>query len=125
MCYKLVDDESGMIICQSVIQSATEPGTANLWVDPIKPLPPDVIHSINPDAMLDEMMAAADFDTPFSDVNKKDLVGSIPASTKSKTWQEMEQDWQLEHQEGIQQRYFHSYQPKSTKNKQHLIPNKI
>ena len=90
MCYKLVDDESGKIICRSVIQSATEHGTANLQVDPIEPLPPDAIHSTESDAMLDELMTAADFDTPFSDVNKKDPVDSIPAITKSKTWQEME-----------------------------------
>ena len=36
MCYKLVDDESGKIVCRSVIQSATELGTANLWIDPIE-----------------------------------------------------------------------------------------
>ena len=30
MCYKLVDDESGKIVCSSVIRSATEPGTTNL-----------------------------------------------------------------------------------------------
>ena len=90
MYYKLVDDESGKIICQSVIRSATEPGTTNLRIDPIEPLPPDAIHSTEPDTMLDEMMTAADFDTPFSDVNKKDPVDSIPAITKSKTWQEME-----------------------------------
>ena len=30
ICYKLVDDESGKIICHSVIWSATEPGTTNL-----------------------------------------------------------------------------------------------
>ena len=69
--------------------------------------------------MLDEMMTAADFDTSFSDVNKKDPVNSILASTKSKTWQEMEQSKQVEHQEDIQQRYFQSDQPKSMNNKQH------
>ena len=58
--------------------------------------------------MLDEIMTAADFDTPFSDVNKKDLVNLIPARTKSKTWQEMEKGKQLGHQEDVQQRYFHS-----------------
>ena len=40
MCYKRVDDESGKIVCRSVIRSATEPGTANLRIDPIKRLPP-------------------------------------------------------------------------------------
>ena len=36
----------------------------------------------------------------------------------------MEQDNQLEHQEDVQQRYFHSYQPKSTTNKQHQYPTR-
>ena len=30
MCYKLVDEESGKIICRSVILAAIEPGSANL-----------------------------------------------------------------------------------------------
>ena len=71
MCYKLVDEESGKIICRSVIRSATEPSTDILRIDPIEPLPPDATHNTNPDAMLDEMMTAADFKTPFSDVSKK------------------------------------------------------
>ena len=90
MCYKLVDDKSRKIICRSVIQSATEPNTANLRVDPIKPRSPNTIHSTESNTMLDEMMIAADFDTPFSDDNKKDPVNSIPARTKTKTWQEIE-----------------------------------
>ena len=110
MCYKLVDDESGKIICCSVIWSATEPGNANLRVDPIESLPSDA------DAILDEMMPTADFEIPLSYV---DPVDSIPVSTKSNTWQTIEQDNQLEHQEDVQQRYFHSSQPKSTANKQH------
>ena len=77
MCYKLVDDESRKVICRSVIRSATEPGTANLRVDPIEPLPP------YPDDILDEMMSASDFETPLSSVDPVDL---IPANTKSKTW---------------------------------------
>ena len=117
--YKLVDDESGKMICQSVIRSATEPGTANLRVDPIKPLPLDVIRNTEPAAMLDEMMTRADFKTLLSNVDMVDPVDSIPASTKSKTWQEMEQGRQLKHQEDIQQHYFRSYQPKSTENNQH------
>ena len=55
MCYKLVDDESGKIIYQSDIRSATEPDTANLCVDPIKPLPVDALHNIETDAMLCSM----------------------------------------------------------------------
>ena len=93
MCYKLVDNETGKIINRSVIRSATEPGTANLRVDPIEPLPPD------PHDILDEMMSTADFTTPLSTVHPVD---SIPASTKSKTWQEMEQDEYVEHKEDIQ-----------------------
>ena len=52
--------------------------------------------------MFDEKMTLADFEIPFSDVNMEDLVNSIPASIKSKTWQEMEQDRHQEHQEDIQ-----------------------
>ena len=89
-------------MCRSVIRSATEPGTANLRVDPIEPLPPDAIHNTDPDAMLDEMMTAADFNTPVSDVSKKDPVDSIPASTETMTWQEMERSKQVEHQEDVQ-----------------------
>ena len=73
--------------------------------------------------MLDEMMTMADFDTPFSDDNKKDPVDSIPASTKSKTWQEMERSKQVEHQEDVQQRYFNSYQPNFPK-QQHQYPTR-
>ena len=58
MCYKLVDEESGKIICRSVIRAATEPGSANLRVDPIEPLP-------TPDPALEEMMKAADFEAPI------------------------------------------------------------
>ena len=39
MCWKLVDDDSGEIICRSTIHSAIEPGSANLQVDPINSLP--------------------------------------------------------------------------------------
>ena len=35
MCWKLVDDVSGEIVCRSTICSAIKPGTANLQVDPI------------------------------------------------------------------------------------------
>ena len=111
MCYRLVDDETGKIICRSVIRLATEPGTANLQIDPIKPLPPDAIYNTEPGAMLDEMMTMADFNTPFSDVNKKDPFDLIPASTKSKTWQEIKRSKQVEQQEDVQQCYFHSYHP--------------
>ena len=119
MCYKLVDDESGKTVYRSVIWLATEPGTANLRVDPIEPLPSDATRNTKPDAILNEMMTCADFKTPLSNIDIIDPVDSIPASTKSKTWQEMEQESQLEHQEVVPQRYFHSHQPKFTANKQH------
>ena len=101
MCYKLVDEESGKIICRSVIRSATEPGTANLRIDPIEPLPPNATHNTNPDAMLDKMMKAADFKTPVSDVCKKVPVETTPASTETMNWRVMVQSKQVEHQEDI------------------------
>ena len=90
MCYKLVDDESGKIVCLSIIRSATEPGSANLRIDPIKPLPPDVIHSTEPDTMPDELMTLAEFKIPLLHLDEKDPVNLIPVNTKSKPWQEME-----------------------------------
>ena len=119
MCYKPVDDESGKIVCRSVIRSATEPGTANLRIDPIELLPPDATSTTELNAMLDKMMTRADFETLLSNIDMIDPINSIPASTKSKTWQEIEQDRHLEHQEDIKQRYVYSYQPKSTENKQY------
>ena len=68
MYHKLVDKESGKIICRSVIRAATEPGSTNLQNDPIEPLPP-------PDAILDELMTAADFKTPISSDKKKNFCG--------------------------------------------------
>ena len=56
------------------------------------------------------MMSTADFGTPLSSI---DPVDSIPASTKSRTWQEMEQDNYEEYQEDLQQRNFQSEQSKS------------
>ena len=84
MCYKFVDDESGKIVYQSVIISATEPGTSNLHIDPIKPLPPDVIHSTEPEAMIDELMTMINLNTPLLHINEKDPIDLIPASSKSK-----------------------------------------
>ena len=111
-----MDEESGKIICRSVIQSTTEADTAILQIDPIKPLPP-------PDAMLDEIMTAADFKTPVSSDNKKDPVDSTPASKDTMNWREMEQSNQVEHQEDIQQCYFNSYQPEVPK-QQHRYPTR-
>ena len=86
MCSKLVDDESGKIVCWSVIRSATEIGSANLRIDLIEPLPPDTIHSTEPDTMLDELMTMVDLKTPLLHLNEKDPVDLIPTSTKSKSW---------------------------------------
>ena len=119
MWYKLVDDESGKIICRSVIRSATEHATANLYIDPIKPLPPNAITNIEPDAMFDELMTFTDFKTPFSCRDEKDPVDLIPTSNKSKTWQEMERSKYEEHQEDLQQRHFYSSQSKSNNNIPH------
>ena len=86
MYCKLVDDERGKTVCQSVIRSATEPGTANLYIDPIELLPLNAIYSTEPDAILDILMTMADLKTPLLHLNEKDQIGLIPASTKSKTW---------------------------------------
>ena len=64
MCWKFVDDVSGEIICRSTISSVIEPDTANIQVDPIKPIPPNT----NPDYednLLVEFISLADFDIPF------------------------------------------------------------
>ena len=66
ICYKFVDDNSGKIICRSVIRSATKSGSANLQVDPIEPLPKDTIINTEEDAMFDKFMLFADFETPIS-----------------------------------------------------------
>ena len=65
MFYKLIDDENGKVVCRSVIQSATKPGTTNLWIDSIQLLPPDAISNTEPDAILDKMTTLADFKTLF------------------------------------------------------------
>ena len=123
MCCKLVDDESGKIVCRSVIRLVTEPSTANLRIDPIESLPPDAIHSTKPDAMLDELMTIADLNIPLSHLNENDLVDLILVSTKSKTWQDMERSKHTEHQEDLQQRYFYSSQPKLLQ-QQHQYPTR-
>ena len=65
MCYKLVDGESGKIVCRSVFYSATESGTANLRVDLIKSLPHNSICNTDPDDMLDELIATTDLNHLF------------------------------------------------------------
>ena len=87
MCYKFVDEKSGKVICRLVIRSATEPGSANLRIDPIKPLPP-------PDYNLDKMMTAANFKTPVSSGEKKDPVDSIPSTADTLNWREIDEEKQ-------------------------------
>ena len=86
--YKLIIDNNGKIICRSDIRLVIKPGSANLQVDSIKPLPNDALMDTEMDTILDKFMSLADFKTPVSQPNKKWLVNSIRISTKSKIWQE-------------------------------------
>ena len=104
MCWKLVDDVSGEIICRSTICFAIEPGTANLQVNPIEPNTEVKVESTENDELLDEFILLAGFETPFSRVHNKVPVASIPSSTKSKTWQDIERE--EDHHEDTQQQYF-------------------
>ena len=82
MCWKLVDDNSGEEIFRSIICSAIQPGTANLQVDPLKPLPTpvvDIVATTGTSAILDDFMSLANFETPFT---ASGPVDSIPDSTK-------------------------------------------
>ena len=81
MCYKLVDNNSWKKICRSIICLATKPGTANLQVNPIEPLLKNVILDIEEDTMLDKFMSLADFETPFSNENKKGPVNGWTGTT--------------------------------------------
>ena len=85
-----------------------------------------------PDPILDEMMSAADFETPFSTDKKKVPVETIPSDTDTMNWREMERSKQAEYQdhlqekyhehpEDIQQRHFNVQQPKFSK-RQHRYP---
>ena len=58
--------------------------------------------------MVDEFMSLTDFETAITQLAEKELIDSIPASTKSKTWQEMERGKQEGHHDDTQQHYFHS-----------------
>ena len=104
MCWKLVDDVSGVIICRSTIYSAIEPGTANLQVDPIEPRPD--ANSDHEDELFDAFTSLSDFDTLFLPMSEKGLVDPIPASTKSKTRQDIYRG--EEHLEDTNQPYFQS-----------------
>ena len=62
MCWKLVDDNSGEIINRSTIRSAIEPGSANLQVDPLEPIPKPVDDVTD---VLDDFMSLAILEHPF------------------------------------------------------------
>ena len=67
-------------------------------------------------------MSVADFATPFhSQQQLLDPVDSIPDSTKSRTWQDIERG--KEYPEDGQQRHFQSEQPKATVHK-HRYPTR-
>ena len=51
MCWKLVNDVSGEIVCRSTIRSAIEPGTTNLQVNPIEPNPEVKVESTENDKL--------------------------------------------------------------------------
>ena len=110
MYWKLVDDNSGEIICRSTIRSTIEPGTANLQVDPLEPLP-DPIDDTKHDDLLDDLMSLANFNAPLSHTTKTSPVDYIPASKISQTWQDIKRG--VEHNKDTQQRHFHSIQSKS------------
>ena len=124
MCWKLVDDNSGEIICRSTIRLAIEPGTANLQVDPIGPIPypiADPIENTNTSTILDDFMQLANFETSLSPSSPID---TIPESTKSKLWQDVERGIiPGEHHEDLQLRHFHSSQP-TVKARQHQYPTR-
>ena len=67
-------------------------------------------------------MSVADFATPFhANQQQRDPVDSIPDSTKSKTWQDIEQG--EVYSEDSQYRHFQTEQPKSTVH-QHQYPTR-
>ena len=115
---------SGEIINRSTIRSAIEPGAANLQVDPIEPIPkPTTVPTEAPTngMLLDDFMSLADFATPIS---ASSPTKSIPDSTKSKLWQDVEQGIiHGENHEDSQQRHFHSDQPKVIR-KKHRYPTR-
>ena len=79
-------------------------------------------------------MKTADFETTFSSDKKKVPVKSIPSTTDTMNWREMEQSKQAEYQdhlqgqyhehpEDVQQRHFNSQQPTFSK-RQHRYPTR-
>ena len=84
MCQKLVDDNSGEIVCRSTIRSTIKPGTANLQVqvDLLEPLLKPLEDAATDD-ILDNFMSLADFETPLSHTTMLGPANSIPVSTKS------------------------------------------
>ena len=103
MCWKLVDDNSGEIVCRSAIRSAIELGAANFQIDHMELLPNPIDGN---DGLIDNFISLANFKTPLSHTTLPDPVGSIPASTKSQVWQETVRG--VENHEDTQQQHFHS-----------------
>ena len=84
MYHKLIDTNSGNLICSSDICSATKLRIANLFVDPIKISPKDEIIDTGNDVIFDEFMSFTDFETPLSQLDWQDPVDTVPVITKSK-----------------------------------------
>ena len=63
MCWKLVDDVSGELVCRSTIRSAIEAGTAYLQIGLLESLP----DSVEPSelTLLDDFISLANFKTPL------------------------------------------------------------
>lgn len=108
MCWKLVDDLSGEIICRSTICSAIDLGTANLQVDLVEPI--EEYYNTNPDGNLHTEIFSLDND---------DSIASNPAIPNSISWYDKVQG--NKHHENIQQRQFHLEQPKVIKRQQQYL----
>ena len=59
MCWKIVDDVSGEIICRSTIRSAIELVTANLKVDPIEPRLEEILDTTEDNGLLSKFVSLA------------------------------------------------------------------
>ena len=93
-------------IYRSTIWIAIEPGTVNLQVDPIKPQPilteKEEERKDTNDGILNDILSAADFGTPYSCMANPSE--SISGSDKLKTWQDVERG--EEYHKDSHQRYF-------------------
>ena len=96
MFWKLVNNVNNKIIARSTICLAIGPGTANLQVDPIKPLGENF--KSTPDDRLHTKI--------FSLKDNKNPIDSLPTQ---KSWFEEKRDHK--HHEDSQQRHFYCEQP--------------